>query len=86
MNPPEAKRIVLGSIAAAGVISAVRDLSGGKAPRIRIFIGAATAGAVLAMLAEIAPNVAALFALTIASTAVFVAGAQTWTSVGRLFQ
>lgn len=85
MNALQAKRIVIGSVAAAGAISAVRDLSGGTTPKLRIFVGAATAGAVLAMLAEFAPNVAALFALTLASTAVFVAGAQTWDSVGRLF-
>jgi hypothetical protein len=85
MTSGEAKRIVLGSVAAAGAISAVRDLSGGTVPRIRIFVGAATAGALLAMLADLAPNVAAMFALTLATTAVFTAGAKTWQSVGRIF-
>jgi hypothetical protein len=86
VNTPEAKRIVIGSCAAAGVLSAVADLSAGRAPRLRVFIGAMTAGAILAMLSEAAPTAAGMFALTLLATAVFVAGTPTWQRIGSIFQ
>lgn len=84
MTSPEAKRIVLGSVAVAGTLAAVTDLTGGRAPRIRIFIGSCLAGAVLAMAAEVAPAPAATFALMLAVTAVLVGG-DVWRRIGSFF-
>jgi len=85
VSPDQAKKIVLGSVAGAGALSAASNLSAGHAPRLRIFIGTMAAGALLAMASEVAPAPAASFALLMLSTAVFVAGADTWKAISRLF-
>jgi hypothetical protein len=85
VTSPEAKRIVLGCVAVAGTLSAVTDLTGGQAPRLRIFIGACIAGAVLAMAAEMAPVPAATLALTLAASTVFLSGPATWQRLSSFF-
>lgn len=84
MTPDGAKRVVVGSLAATGALAAAKDLTGGRAPKLRILFGVFTAGMVLAMLAEAAPQVAGTFALLMLSTAVFTAGSETFGALGRL--
>lgn len=86
MTGPGAKRVVVGSMAATAALSASRDLSGGRAPRLRIFFGVIGAGVFLALLAEGAPDLAGMLALVMLSTAVFTAGASTFAAIGRAIQ
>lgn len=86
MNEGQAKRIVVGSLVVAGGISAARDLTNGKVPRLRIFLGTLGAGVVLAMVADLAPDLAGMFALLMLSTAVFSAGAPTFRALSRLIE
>lgn len=86
MNGTEAKRVVIGSMIAGGALTATTQIAGGHAPRIRIFIGAFAAGAALSMLAEVAPDLAGMFALLALSTAVFTAGPQTFAAIRRAIE
>lgn len=84
MTSPEAKRMVIGCVAVAGILSASRDLSRGQWPKLRIFLGVMVLGMALAAGSEIAPAPAATFALLLAATAVFTAGADTFNVLARI--
>lgn len=86
MNGPQAKRVVVGSMLAAGGLAASSQLVHGDAPRLRIFIGAMAGAVMLSMLAEVAPDLAGMFALLALTTAVFTAGAGTFDAIRRIFE
>jgi hypothetical protein len=76
-TPAQAKRLVIGGLGVAGIVAAVGDLSSGQAPQLRIFIGACIAGAVLAMVAEVQPELAAGLALLVLLSAAIAGGPAT---------
>jgi hypothetical protein len=83
-TPAQAKRLVLGGLGVAGIMAAAGDLASGEAPKLRIFIGACVAAAVLAMVAELQPELAAGLALLILLSATIAAGPTTFAKVGQL--
>jgi hypothetical protein len=80
----QAKRLVLGGLGVAGIMAAAGDLTSGEAPKLRIFIGACLVAAVLAMVAEVQPELAAGLALLILLSATIAAGPSTFAKVGEL--
>lgn len=78
MAPDQARRIVLGAIAVAGISAAINDATKRKGvPSARIAIGAGIAAAVLAAASDVAPTVAALLALSLAVTSLLDGGTAT---------
>lgn len=82
MTDAKAKRVVLGALVAVGLLATARDLTGGRVPKVRIIIGAAVVAAMLTATAEVAPELAASFALLVLVTASLTAGADTITALG----
>lgn len=82
MTDAKAKRLVLGAMVAVGILAAARDLTGGVVPKVRIIIGAAVVAAALTATAEVAPELAASFAMLVLVTATLTAGADTINAAG----
>jgi cysteine synthase len=83
MSAPQAKRVVVLSVATAGTMTTVRDLAKGDAPSIRTIVGVVVAGVLLAGMAEVAPSVAGGLALLLLTAATFVVGGEAWTALSR---
>lgn len=74
MPETRARRVVLGALVLAGLLAASRDLTRGRVPVLGVLFGTLGAAVVLSMLSEVAPRLAASFAVLI------LAGA--WTTAG----
>lgn len=74
MTGPQSHRIIIGSIATAGAVSAVKGFKHGSAPRLRILFGAFGAGIVLSMVSEFSPDLAAGLALVALVSSVLSSG------------
>lgn len=85
MNDQQAKRYIVGSMAATAALASARDLTGGKVPRLRVFVAVVAAGAVLAMLSELSADFAGMFALLILTSAIFLAGEPTYNAMRSWF-
>jgi hypothetical protein len=81
MNTPDAKRLVVVSAVGTGVLTSIAMYRQGKVPTPRIAVGVLAAGVILATAAEVAPEIAAGFAVLMLTTAVFVVGGDAWAGV-----
>lgn len=84
-DPAHAKELVIVGLVGAGVVSAIGQV--GKTnglPSSRIGYGVFIAMALLSLLAEFAPSVAATFAMLILATAVFVYGGPAFELLAKL--
>jgi hypothetical protein len=83
MNGPQAKRVVILSVATAGAMTTVRDLANGDPPHIRTILGVVVGGVLLAGLAEVQPSIAGGLALLLLTSAVFVVGGDAWAAISK---
>lgn len=70
----QAKGLVIGAVAGAGILASAAQLVEGKPPSIRTALGGAIAAAMLYALADWAPNVAGGLALVLLVGAVLTNG------------
>lgn len=77
-TPPAAQKFVVTSLVVTGGLAVVNSIAGGHVPPVRIGVGLTVAGVMLAVGAEVAPELAAGMALLMAASAVFVYGAPAW--------
>ena len=80
----QAKRYVLVGVTGAGALAAIDQARQGKVPSARIGVGVLAAGAMLLVLAEFAPDLAAGFGALILLTSAFVLGAGAWSGIARI--
>lgn len=78
MNAPDAKRLVVVSTVATGTLTVIALYRRGTTPTARVGVGVIGAGVILATIAEVAPNLAAAFAVLMLATSAFVAGGDAW--------
>lgn len=86
MNAPEAKRLVLVGTMGAGVLSTVAAYRNRGGAGVRIAVGVFAAGTMLAVTAEVAPNIAAAFAMLMLITSAFVLGGDAWAGIAEAAQ
>jgi hypothetical protein len=80
----QAKRYVIVGVTGAGALAAVDQLARGDVPSARIGVGVIFTGAMLLVLAEFAPGLAAGFGALILTTAALVTGADAWKAITRI--
>lgn len=78
------KTLVLIATAATGAIAAARDLANDRTPSVRLIAGVWIAGVLLALLAEVAPQLAAALAALMLVTAIFAGAPDVWQAVARV--
>lgn len=74
MNENRAQELVVGCLAATGVVAAGSALASGQVPGMRLVVGFAFTGAALATASMFAPDLAGSFAVLILTTSVFLYG------------
>lgn len=82
-DPAAARRLALVAVGGAAAIAAVAEMANNRPPRLRIAVGAVTAGTLLAVMAEASPRLASAFAALILATAVFGVGGDAWRGINR---
>lgn len=86
MSPSAAKRAVILSMLVAGIATTARGIvSDGELPSVTVPIGIFVVGASLALVAEVAPEVAGGLAVLIIVSSILT-GAQLWDAVAGIFQ
>lgn len=76
MNPDTARGLVIGCTAGTSILASANDLAQGKAPDVRIAVGAVFVAALLYSLADFAPKLVGWFSLLILTGALLTNGAQ----------
>lgn len=74
MTGLDSRRLIIGSFAAAGVLTVIRDVSKGEAPRLRVLFGVLIGAALLSMLSELNPGFAGGLALLFLLSSVLTSG------------
>lgn len=74
MNTQGAQTAVVTGLAVAGAVVVIKDFEAGQLPPVRFAVGITFAGVSLAVLAQVAPELAGGTALLIALTSVLVYG------------
>lgn len=74
MTPDNAKGLVIGAAAGAGILSSAENVAAGKLPDVRSAVGVVVVAAVLYALADWQPNFAAAFALVLLVGAILTNG------------
>lgn len=74
MNPKVAKSVVIGATAGTSILSSLDALANGTAPNIRVGVGAVIAGSVLYAATDLAPELAASFALLMLAGGILLNG------------
>lgn len=83
MTPPEAKRLVVVGVVGTGTLSAVAAFRRGDRPSVRLAVGVFATGAILAVAAEVAPDLAAGIAILALTTSAFVLGGDAWAGIAE---
>lgn len=83
MTPADAKRLVVVGVVGTGTLSAVAAFRRGDRPSVRLAVGVFAAGTILAVGAELAPDLAAGMAVLALTTSAFVLGADAWAGVAQ---
>lgn len=84
MTTTQAKRLVIVGLLVTGGLAAVRDLSKGDAPDLRIGLGVVIGGVILSTVAEVAPDVAGMVAVLTMVSATFVVGGDAWSALSKI--
>jgi hypothetical protein len=82
----EAKRFVLVGVGGTALLAAIGTYRAGKTPTPRIAVGAVSAGVILAVLAEVLPDLAGALALLMLTTAAFVTLRGGWEGIAAATQ
>jgi hypothetical protein len=78
VNTANAKQLVVVSTLGTGLLTVIALYHKGKTPTPRVGVGVIASGVILATVAEVAPEIAAGFAVLMLTTAVFVVGGDAW--------
>lgn len=70
----QAKSLVVGAVAGAGLLASAESLASGNLPSVRVAVGGVIAGAVLYALADVAPPLAGGLALILITGAALTNG------------
>jgi len=81
VTPPEAKRLVIVGTVGAGTLAAVGAFRRGGGPTVRLAVGVFAAGTLLAVAAEVAPEVAGGMAVLMLTTSALVLGGDAWAGI-----
>lgn len=81
MNTANAKQLVVVATMATGLLTVIALYHQGKTPSPRVGVGVVASGVILATVAEVAPEIAAGFAVLMLTTAAFVVGGDAWAGV-----
>lgn len=76
MNPSTARGLVIGCTAGASILASTNDLASGKAPDVRIAVGAVFTAAILYSVADFAPKAVGMFSVLILTGALLTNGVQ----------
>lgn len=76
MNADTARGLVVGCTAGASILASAADLAQGRAPDVRIAVGAVFTAALLYSLADFAPQFVGWFSLLILAGALLTNGSQ----------
>lgn len=82
----QAKRFVLVGVGGTAVLATIGTYRAGRTPSPRIAVGAVTAGVILAVLAEVLPDLAGALALLMLTTAAFVTLQGGWEGISAATQ
>lgn len=77
------KRWVTTAVIVSGVLAAVDDVSHGRRPNVRIALGAFVAGALLLLLAEVAPQLAGGLAALLLVSAILNTGGKAFPALTK---
>lgn len=83
MSPAQARRYVVVGVLGVGVVTTMNAFSEGHPPTIRTGIGLAALAVMLGIGAELAPELAAGFAVLALVTSLFVQGGPTFAAISR---
>lgn len=75
--------MVVASLVVTGSLVLVRDLAKGTLPKPRVPLGLAIGGVVMAIGAEVSPELVGPFAALVLVSAVFVVGGEAFTAISR---
>lgn len=81
MTRDQAKRYVIVSTVGVGTLGAVKAFRTGSGPTARQAFGVVASGAMLAILAELAPGIAGGLAILALTTAALVLGGDAWQGI-----
>lgn len=83
MTSSSAKRLVVASVVVTGTLAAVKDVSRGQLPRVRVALGLTFAAVALAALAEVAPELAGSFAALLLVSSIFQIGGDSFAAIAK---
>lgn len=81
MTSDRAKELVVVSMVGTGVLTSISAYHRHSSPSPRIFVGVIAYGAILATVAEAAPDLAGAFAALVLVSAAFVVGPDAWQAI-----
>jgi hypothetical protein len=84
MTEAKARRVILGCLVVTGALTLTNRLARDQVPPLGIVLGTAGAAIFLAMLSELAPQLAAMFAVLIMAGSWSLSGPPVFRSIARL--